>query len=137
VRGKAKIPDACRLMANWLRSKFRCPLCSSFGADKFTSVLSHIQCVHSWDPHFSIACGVDGCQVTYRNFHSYKSHLYRKHSGSVVFYNGTDDAASHDDRDTATEQMEEIGDSGPLYDSEYLRESLSDSLTSLVLLCIK
>ena len=83
LEGQRKSPDNTNMAWN---AKFRCPLCSQCGADKFSQVLSHIQHFHSYDPHVSITCGVDGCQVTYRNFNSYKSHLQRKHRAAT----GTD-----------------------------------------------
>ena len=35
--------------------------------------------VHAYDPRFFVLCGVDGCTRTYRNFYSFKKHMYRKH----------------------------------------------------------
>ena len=46
--------------------------------------MRHIGCVHAFDPGCCIICGVDGCQATYSNFASYKTHLYRKHRESEL-----------------------------------------------------
>ena len=62
-----------------LTARFHCPLCPFFGADRFDSVLRHIGITHSFDSGFSITCGIDGCQSTYRNLKSYRRHISRKH----------------------------------------------------------
>jgi hypothetical protein len=62
-----------------LTAAYHCPICPSFASDSFLPVLRHIGAVHSFDPRFSITCGIDGCQATYKNFASYKTHIYRKH----------------------------------------------------------
>ena len=54
----------------------KCPLCSWFAAK---TLMRHMGTVHAPDPTFFIRCGVGDCPRTYRNYHSYKKHLYKKH----------------------------------------------------------
>ena len=35
--------------------------------------------VHAHDPTFSVRCSVGDCPRMYRNYHSYKKHVYKKH----------------------------------------------------------
>ena len=55
-----------------------CPLCN-FEAPSVKNVMSHLRTVHSSDPNFSVACGLNGCGVTSRSFPALYSHIYRKH----------------------------------------------------------
>lgn len=64
--------------------RYRCSICPFFAADTFTSVIRHIGSVHAFEPGFSVTCGIDGCQATYKKFSSYKTHFYRKHRRSEV-----------------------------------------------------
>ena len=57
----------------------RCPLCSWFAAKSFKVIVRHIGAVHAHSPAFYISCAASGCPRTYRNYHSYKKHLYKKH----------------------------------------------------------
>lgn len=42
--------------------------------------MRHIRAVHSWEPGLRITCGCNGCPRTFRNFHTFKGHLYKDHS---------------------------------------------------------
>ena len=65
-----------------LTARYHCPVCPSCASDNFLPVLRHIGAVHSFDARFSITCGINGCQATYKKFASYKTHIYRKHRDS-------------------------------------------------------
>ncbi len=58
---------------------FFCPLCNSFGGQSFSSVLRHIGDIHKHDADFQIQCGLRQCPETYKNYASFRSHVYRKH----------------------------------------------------------
>ena len=58
---------------------FVCSICNYFGGQSFSSVLRHIGEVHRFDPGLVIRCGIDRCPETYKNFESFRSHVYRKH----------------------------------------------------------
>jgi hypothetical protein len=57
-------------------------LCDSFAAPRFIQVVRHIGKIHSFDPNFSITCGIDGCTSHFKKFSAYRSHFYRKHNFS-------------------------------------------------------
>ena len=58
---------------------FVCCLCSSFSGHLFSAILRHIGEIHQHDPNLTIECGIEGCPQTYKNFESFRSHVYRKH----------------------------------------------------------
>ena len=66
-------------MSGHLRFGWECPLCSHFAAPTLKTVVRHIGAVHSHDPAFHVRCGVEDCPRTYRNYHTYKKHMYTKH----------------------------------------------------------
>ena len=43
------------------------------------SMLRHMGEIQRYDPNLSIRCGIDGCPLSYTNFDSFRSHVYRKH----------------------------------------------------------
>ena len=45
----------------------------------YKKVVRHLGTVHAHESAFYVECCVPGCPRTYTNFHSYKSHLYKKH----------------------------------------------------------
>ncbi len=73
---------------------FFCPLCNSFGGQSFSSVLRHIGEIHKHDPGFQIQCGLRQCPETYKNYDSYRSHVYRKHR-SVLFCQQNETSSSN------------------------------------------
>ena len=72
---------------------FLCNICNKFGGKSFRAVLRHIGEIHSHSPNFFIRCGIHHCPQTYKNFHSFRSHVYRKHRD--VIHTGGNDLA-HD-----------------------------------------
>ena len=52
---------------------------SWFAAKTFKGVLRHLGTVHAVEAGFFVRCSLHGCSRTYRNFHSYKKHIYMKH----------------------------------------------------------
>lgn len=63
---------------------YTCSLCGYFQSGKLCKLLTHISQNHSLDYRFFITCGLENCPQTFRNFASYKSHLYRKHREHFV-----------------------------------------------------
>ena len=61
---------------------FACPICATFVAPSLPYLLSHLRLVHSHDPRFNVACGLDGCTYSARSFSALYSHIYRKHQTS-------------------------------------------------------
>lgn len=66
--------------------------------------------VHARDPNFHVNCGIEGCIRTYKNFASFKKHVYRHHREQI-------DPAQLDTRteDGSTQQPPEMlhEDDGP------------------------
>ena len=59
--------------------RVKCSLCASFAAPTLKAVIRHIGVVHARDPGFHIKCGIQGCIRTYKNYSSFKKHVYRHH----------------------------------------------------------
>ena len=57
---------------------FVCNICNSFAGQSFSAVLRHMG-NHRFDPGLSIPCGIDSCPEVYKNYESFRSHVYRKH----------------------------------------------------------
>ena len=60
-----------------------CYIYNQFGGCSFRSVLRHIGEVHKHDPYFFIRCGIVHCPQTYKNYDSFRSHVYRKHRDAL------------------------------------------------------
>lgn len=62
--------------------RLKCSMCF-FGTEVELQFIKHyIQC-HRLDPNFSVTCNKIGCGVTYRNWDSFRKHLYRRHQERV------------------------------------------------------
>lgn len=61
-----------------------CSLCGTHSEKNLRMLLKHIRLIHADDPHFSIECTLQGCQRKFRNFHTYRNHVYFSHKN----YNG-------------------------------------------------
>lgn len=59
---------------------YNCSLCDHFSATSIGGVLRHIGAVHAYEPHFHLVCGIKGCPRTYKNYHSFRKHLRRRHA---------------------------------------------------------
>ena len=55
-----------------------CTICNLFAGQSFSSVLRHMG-NHRQDPGLFIRCGINSCTEQYKNFESFRSHVYRKH----------------------------------------------------------
>ena len=62
-----------------MASSKNCPLCETFAAPHLKGVIRHVGLVHSHEANFRVTCGIEGCTRAYRNFSSYKKHMYVKH----------------------------------------------------------
>lgn len=60
-------------------------------------ILKHIRLIHADEPHFSVDCTLQGCQRKFRNFHTYRNHIY-------FFHN------NYEGEDITADQREESGD---------------------------
>ena len=85
---------------------FNCPVCFKYGATTFARLLTHIKYGHSFEPGFSVCCGIDGCATSYKNFASYERHLSRKHGGRYANVSAELHAQNDEQSITAPEQTQ-------------------------------
>ena len=62
-----------------LMEKYVCTICNLFSRNCFPAVLHHIGNTHRYDPNLSTRCGIASCAEVYKNFESFRSHVYRKY----------------------------------------------------------
>lgn len=75
-------------------SSWTCPLCHFFASASLKGVVRHVGSVHAHDAFFQITCGISGCPRTYKNFHSYKKHMFQKHREVMEVGPGSTECAS-------------------------------------------
>ena len=56
----------------------KCPLCTA-ELGTVSVFLTHLRMIHASDSGFNIPCGLQGCQRTFYNFHTYRNHVYSMH----------------------------------------------------------
>lgn len=66
-----------------------CTICNSFVGQTFSATLRHMGS-HHFDPGLLIQCGINSCTEQYKNFGSFRSHVYRKHREVLVSVDGGD-----------------------------------------------
>lgn len=54
---------------------------------------------HVNEAGFQIQCGLQGCQRTFRNFHTFRNHIYSMHDVSIISTDRMDESSSDDDDD--------------------------------------
>ena len=91
-------------------STWNCSLCDSFAASSLKRVIRHIGRVHCHDPAFHVHCGIESCPRTYRNFHSYKKHMYLKHREFLGISPKRPSLPAHQSNDTIDYSTEENDD---------------------------
>lgn len=81
---------------------FTCPICKDFARNSYVGILRHIGQVHSHRPGFSVQCGLgrSKCPATYKNFQSFRSHVYKKHRDDLFLY---DQVSGHDENEGGDE----------------------------------
>ena len=60
-----------------------CTICNLFVGKSFSTVLRHMG-THRYDPGLRIRCGINSCTDQYKNFESFRSHVYRKHREALI-----------------------------------------------------
>lgn len=91
-------------MSRHLRFGWECPLCSHFATPTLKAVVRHVGAVHSHDPAFHVRCGVEDCPRTYRNYLTYKKHMYTKHR-SVLNLSVMETARETDTSSTSADEV--------------------------------
>lgn len=95
--------------------KYTCTICYRYATRTLKSVLRHIGAVHSFEPGFSITCGVRGCARTYKNFRSFRKHLLRQHEADMERTSNTSSAPGGNESSTENDDTanEDLGDDEP------------------------
>ena len=89
-----------------------CPLCAgSFGT--LSVFLTHVRLVHASDASFHIPCGLQGCQRTFRNFYTYRNHVYSFHDLSNL-----ENTNSTESMDSTTWMEIEVNESTEVNDTD-------------------
>ena len=68
------------------RPTYNCPKCSK-RAFTLMKLVKHIGLIHAHEPNFSITCGLNNCQRSFKNFQSVRRHVYRKHRENIFCSN--------------------------------------------------
>ena len=107
-----------------------CTICNLFSRRCFSAVLRHIGNTHRFDPNLNIRCGIESCAEVYKNYKSFRSHVYRKHR-KVLFTTESGDDTPGCDGDpsgsddppecTRTESLPEVDLPTPLTPQEPLQ----------------
>ncbi len=111
--------------------KFTCTVCHRFSSPTLRRVLRHIGAVHSFDPGFSITCGVEECARTYHNFKSFQRHLQRRHKAVI------DNVSEEDDPTGSADEFDENSSHSPPFPNTQVSKSTLKRSAALFLLKTK
>lgn len=56
-----------------------CPICFEYCFKSIGNFLNHIRLVHADSPNFQVHCGLQKCCRTFKNFKTYRNHVYSFH----------------------------------------------------------
>ena len=71
-----------------------CPLCSGSQFETVSTFMRHLRLVHADRDGFLLQCGLQGCRRTFRNFFTYRNHVYAYHATGVESVTHRDDPAN-------------------------------------------
>ena len=97
-----------------------CPLCTACFAS-VSIFLSHLRLIHASEAGFQISCGLQGCQRTFNNFHTYRNHVYSMHDlsgldGTFAGSNNPSATTDSTDLDNTNPEIEMPHDIGASYE---------------------
>ena len=104
-------------------TKVSCWICHRYSAANLLAVLRHMGAVHSHDPTFHTFCGIEGCPRAYKNYHSFRKHVYRKHR---EFLREDTDNLLDSQQDEQDEQEEEVNAEPISSDDEHEHSTCSN-----------
>ena len=61
-----------------------CQICGMCNLHSISVLLTHIRVTHSNEADFSIRCNLQGCQRTFKNFNTFRNHIYNFHDSTEV-----------------------------------------------------
>ena len=59
--------------------QFACACCGDIITGALGALLRHIRLFHADKSNFIIQCNLQDCQRTFRNFHTFRNHVYARH----------------------------------------------------------
>lgn len=103
-------------------------------------LVQHVGLIHAHESNFSITCGLSDCQSAFSKYESFRRHVYRKHSDSILpsveevpdvndLSMDSENEETHAENDPSTNDYQM-----PLSINELLR-SFRDNLVSFILKC--
>ena len=60
-----------------------CPIGMANQLFKIGEYIKHLRLLHVSQPDFKVTCGINGCQRVYKNFGTFKNHLYAMHNDGI------------------------------------------------------
>ncbi len=60
-----------------------CPLCGAYNTS-ISQLLVHMRVVHAREPGFRVQCGIQGCPRSFKNFGTFRNHVYAIHGASLA-----------------------------------------------------
>ena len=96
-----------------------CPLCAGCFS-QYATMLKHIRLTHADEPSFSIQCNLQGCKRTFRNFRTYRNHIYTWHDTTDL--DTQEDLSLNLEEDRSSDEHGQFGDEDLWID--YLDHSL-------------
>ncbi len=80
VSGSSSMQTASMSSRCSIVSPLVCPLCGEQSEPTMTKLLHHIRLFHAEEPNFRITCSLQGCQKQFKNYYTFRNHLYAFHS---------------------------------------------------------
>ena len=107
---------------------FLCKICNNFASRYCSKVLCHFGLVHSFDPSFTVTCGVDGCPKTFTKYNSFRKHILRFLDITVLSLKSTNQEGSVEIHECSMDDIPSIHSN--VQDTKY--DTFSDNATERV-----
>lgn len=91
---------------------FSCSICGAVNVPSLSMLLSHVRLVHSSEPGFSIQCNLQGCRRTFKNFTTFRNHIYNFHGLATETDQETETADASFDAIVATDSEDSNDEEG-------------------------
>ena len=75
---------------------------------KLKHYMEHIRECHAYSPAFAITCGLNGCPRTFKNFLSFRTHVYEWHGGDPNISNDSTVALDTPEQDIAEDVSSDL-----------------------------
>ena len=113
-----------------------CPLCGSY-VTSLSQLLVHMRLVHAGEPGFLVQCGIQGCPRTYRNFQTFRNHVYTIHSANLPLETevgpGEPETSDDDDNGLGDRDNNGVEGRGSVQDDVITEEAIQRAAALLIL----